>query len=299
MGYIIEDANILKETKLTKSSLLIENDQIAAKKTNFKHYNLMKMNTDGFIMTPSFVLFDPNIPLKASYQELRKYLTEQFLLKGSTTLITNISVSFERELPQKINDVKTSLISSSVDFLICVKIPLRLLTTSFIRKCKREKIPAIFLELDGPEQLDTIPWSWIKEAMFPYNSILIPIITNPSKKEAKGVLSKWKVRMESEKIPVLFEELAEREPLSIPILNKIGLYPQKSSLLQGTEISYNLFLNNGEIKNVDEARLFHYHCDRLVVTVHKGKVIRAGEEVLYKPGYGEYVKVLTPSFFSL
>jgi hypothetical protein len=299
MGYIIEDANILKETNLVKSSLLIEKDQITAKKSNFNHYNLMRMNIDGFIMTPSFVLYDPNIPLKASYQELRKYLTEQFLRKGSTTLITYTSVLFESELPQKLNDVKTSLISSSVDFLICVKIPLRLLTPSFIRKCKREKVPAIFFEVDGSEQLEEIPWSWIKEAMFPYNNLLIPIITKPLKKEAMIVLSKWKVRMEKEKIPVLFEELAEREPLPIPILNKLGLYPRKASLLHGAEISYNLFLNDNKIKNVDEAGLFHYHCDRLVVTVHKGKVVRAGEEILYKPGYGEYVKVLTPSFFSL
>lgn len=299
MGYIIEDANILKETKLIKSSLLIEKDQIAARKNDFNHYNLMKMNTDAFIMTPSFVLFDTNIPLKASYQELRKYLIEQFLLKGSTTLFTYTTVSFESELSQKVNDVKTSLISSSVDFLICVKIPLRLLTPSFIRKCKKEKIPAIFIEVEGYEQLETIPWSWIREAMFPYYSTLIPIISNPVKKEAKAVLSKWKGRMEYEKIPAIFQELTEREPLPIPILNKLGLYPQKASLLHGTEVSYNLFLKDSEIKNVDVARLFHYHSDRLVVTVHKGKVVRAGEEVLYKPGYGEYVKVRTPSFFSL
>ena len=69
--------------------------------------------------------------------------------------------------------------------------------------------------------------------------------------------------------------------------------------MHGTELSYNLYLKSREIKNVDEVKLFHYHSDRLVVTVHKGKVIRAGEEVLFKPGYGEYVKVRTPSYFSL
>ena len=36
-----------------------------------------------------------------------------------------------------------------------------------------------------------------------------------------------------------------------------------------------------------------------MVTVHKGTVVRAGENVLFKPGNGEYVKVRTPSFFSL
>ena len=65
-----------------------------------------------------------------------------------------------------------------------------------------------------------------------------------------------------------------------------------------TEVSYNLYLKVREIMNVDEVTLFHYHSDRLVVTVHKGKVVRAGEKVLFKPGNGEYVRVRTPSYFS-
>jgi hypothetical protein len=86
--------------------------------------------------------------------------------------------------------------------------------------------------------------------------------------------------------------------LSVQVLNKIGLFPQKASLLHGSEVSYNLFLKAREIINVDEVELFHYHSDRLVVTVNKGKVVRAGEEVLFKPGYGEYVRVRTPSYFA-
>jgi len=69
--------------------------------------------------------------------------------------------------------------------------------------------------------------------------------------------------------------------------------------MNGTELSYNLYVKGREIKKVDEAGLFHYHSDRLVVTVHKGKVVRSGNKVLFKPGNGEHVKVITPSFFSL
>jgi hypothetical protein len=105
--------------------------------------------------------------------------------------------------------------------------------------------------------------------------------------------------MVNEKIPAVYEEIIENQPLSLSILNKIGLYPQKASLMHGSELSYNFYLNGREIKNLDEESLFHYHSNRLVVTVHKGKVIRAGEEVLFKPGNGDYVKVRTPSYFSL
>jgi hypothetical protein len=298
MDYIIENANILKETKLTKASLLIKGNHIAAKRDQIHQKNYMKMNAESFIMTPSYVLLDSSIPLNASFQEFRKYMIENFLLKGCTTLLTYISVSYESELMKKINDTKTALNSSPIDFLIGVKIPIRLLTPSFIRQCKKEKVPAIFIDVDDLDELEKIPWGWIREALFPYNCPLVPIISNNIKKDAKRALSKWKVIMEIGKIPAILEGLSENQPLSLLVLNKIGLYPQKASLLHGAELSYNLFLKGREIMNVDEVALFLYHSNRLVVTVNKGKVIRAGEEVLFKPGYGEYVRVRTPSYFA-
>ncbi|MCM3692838.1 hypothetical protein [Neobacillus niacini] len=299
MEYIIENANILKEKELTKSSLLIKGSNIAAKFAQIQYKKLMRMNAEPFIMTPSYVLLDSSIPLNASYQEFRKYMIENFLLKGCTTLLTYIPISYESELTKKINETKTALMSSPIDFLISVKIPLRLLTPSFIRKCKKERVPAIFIDVDDFGELTNIPWGWIREALFPYNCPLVPIISNEGKKEARSVVSKWKGIMENEKIPALYEELIENQPLSNKVLNKIGLFPQKASLLHGAEVSYNLYLKAREIMNVDEAALFLYHSNRLVVTVNKGKVIRAGKEVLFKPGYGEYVRVRTPSYFAL
>jgi hypothetical protein len=299
MGYIIENANILKETKLTKSSLLIEGDRIAAKNEHIHQNKLIKMNAESYIMTPSYVLLDTRIPLNASFQEFRKYMVENFLLKGCTTLLTYSSITYESELTEKIKETKTALISSPIDFLISVKVSLRLLTPSFIRKCKKERIPAIFIDIEDLNELNNIPWGWIREALFPYNCPLVPLISNDLKKDERRALSKWKDIMKNEKIPAILEEMKENQPLSVQVLNKIGLFPQKASLLHGSEVSYNLFLKAREIINVDEVELFHYHSDRLVVTVNKGKVVRAGEEVLFKPGYGEYVRVRTPSYFAL
>jgi hypothetical protein len=299
MGYIIENANILKETKLTKSSLLIEGNHIAAKKEHIHHNKLLKMNAESYIMTPSYVLLDTRVPLNTSFQEFRKYMVENFLLKGCTTLLTYSSITYENELAEKIKETKTALISSPIDFLIGVNIPLRLLTPSFIRKCKKEKIPAIFIDVGDLDELTNIPWGWIREALFPYNCPLVPLISNHLRKDARRALSKWKDIMENEKIPAILDELKENQPLSVPVLNKLGLYPQKASLLHGAEVSYNLYLKAREIINVDEVELFHYHSDRLLVTVNKGKVVRAGEEVLFKPGYGEYVRVRIPSYFAL
>jgi hypothetical protein len=259
----------------------------------------MKMNVEPYIMTPTYVLFSSKIPHHGSFQELKSYLNEDFLLKGCTTVFTYVEISYENELSGKVEAMKTALMSSPLDFLIGVKIPARLLTPSLIRNCKKLKVPAIFVEMKEQIDLDQIPWGWIREALFPFNCPLIPIISSSQKKEAKAGLSKWKDIMIKEKIPALYEMVDGNKPLSISLLNKIGFYPQKGSLMNGTELSYNLYLKSREINNVDTASLFHYHSDRLVVTVHKGKVIRSGEKVLFKPGNGEHVKVRTPSYFSL
>jgi len=297
--YIIENANILKDKQLTTCSLIITNEKITMIQKSTSYYRYMRMNLEPYIMTPSYVLLSSEIPFKTSFQELKTYLSEHFLIKGCTTIFTYVDLSYENELSDKINEMKKALFSSPIDFIIGVKIPVRMITPSFIRVCKKHKIPAVFVELRELDELDQIPWGWIREAMFPFNSPLIPLISSSQKKEARLVLSKWKDRMMTERIPALYEVLEENNPLSIPVLNKIGLYPQKGSLMTGTELSYNLYLKDREIRKVDEESLFHYHSNRLVVTVHKGKVIRSGEKVLFSPGSGEYVKVRTPSYFSL
>jgi hypothetical protein len=297
--YIIENANILKGERLTSCSILVTEDRITTVQGSLPHYRLMKMDVEPFFMTPTFVLLNSTIPTIRSFPEMKKCLVEQFLLKGCTTLFTYANIFYENELEEKINEVKTSLISCPIDFIIGVRIPARLITPNFIRNCKKNKVPAIFVELTNQDELEKIPWGWIREALFPFNCPLFPIISPTLKKEQKAVLSKWKGIMLKEKIPAHYEELIEDQPLAVPLLNKIGLYPQKASLMSGTELSYNLYLRGREIKKVDELHLFHYHGDRLAVTVHKGKVIRSAGNVLFKPGNGEHVKVRTPSYFSL
>lgn len=299
MPYIIENANILKENRLLQASILVRENRIASLEYGPNRYHYMKMNANPYIMTPTYVLLNSTIPITSSFELLKKYITDQFILRGCTTFITYVSVSSERELHEKIENMKTALLSSPIDFLIGVRIPLTSITPSFIRSCKRKKIPAIFMEIQDIKDFGKIPWGWIREALFPYNCPLIPIISQDCKKQEKAILSEWKETMLIEKIPGVAEELEENKPLKLPILNKIGLIPHKSCFRHGAEISYNLYLKSREIKNIDEDQLFHYHSNRLAVTIHKGIVIRAGEDVLFKPGKGEYVKVITPSYFSI
>lgn len=298
MAYIIENATILKEKQLLTASILINENRVDGIQNSFKQYRFMKMNVDPFILTPSTVVLDTKIPLNATFQTFKEYMIEKLLRKGCTAMLTYVSISTENELSQKMNDRKTALMNSPVDFVLGVRIPLRLLTPSFIRKCKKERISAIFVEVKEKQELLSVPWSWIREAIFPFYNTLIPIFLGENQKLVGEARVKWKETMQTEKIPALYEEITEHTPLSAEILNKIGIYREKASMNHGAEVSYNLYLKNKEIKNVDTRQLFLYHSDRLVITVHKGKVIRAGKDVHFKPGNGEYVKVITPGYFS-
>jgi hypothetical protein len=302
MTYIIDNANILKDDELIVASLLIKQNKIAYMSKHFKKYLFTRMNAEPYIMTPTYVLFDSLNEMKSqSFEESKKYFLQHFIKQGCTTVLTYVDVKYESEISQKLKTIKTKLLNSPIDYIIGVKVPLKLITPSFIRYCKREKIPAIFIDLDQEDQLSEVPWGWIRESLFPYNSPLIPIFSNHNldDKQCSRLLHEWKSILKEQKINHFDAPLAEGIPLNTNALSQLGIFPFKSSIIQGGEVSYNLYLRNREIKKIDTSSLFQYHKDKLLITVHKGMVIRAAEtELVYRPGFGEHVAVKMPSFFS-
>jgi hypothetical protein len=301
MTYIIENANILKESELLTTSLLVKENKFAYISNNIRKYSFTRMNAEPYIMTPTFVLFDSLEHFKnSSFQEKKDYFLKNFVMQGCTTILTYVNIKYENEVSSKIKSTKLELINSPIDYLIGIKVPLRLLTPGLIRKCKKEKVPAIFIELNEMDDLSIIPWGWIREAMFPFNSPLIPYIVDMDVRKSKKLLFEWNNVMKVQKINHIEEPLSERQPLQLRVLSKLGIFPLKSSIVQGGEVSYNLYKKNREFKNVDTLSLFQYHNERLLVTVHKGIVIRASEAgILFRSGFGEHVSVKLPSFFSI
>ncbi|WP_080845458.1 hypothetical protein [Cytobacillus gottheilii] len=298
MAYIIENANIVSGETIKESSLLVEKGKIATVKNSFQRYKYMRMDANSYLLTPIHVMYDSQFPNLGSYSNQKSYFTEEYILKGATVILTSVYVHFEKDLKANIKRIKTNLLNSPIDYIIGVRIPMRLLTPSFLLKSKRERIPAIFIEIDNIEELNNLPWGWIRESMFPYNSPLIPVITCEHPAERALALKTWKKIIKREKIPAISEELPEKTTLTRSVLAKIGIYPIKAAIQIGSEVSYNFYSHGREIIKIEELELNDYHKDRLAVTVHKGTVIRAGDEVLYRPGFGEHILIKTPSYFT-
>ncbi|GAE43488.1 hypothetical protein [Mesobacillus boroniphilus] len=221
MAYIIDNVHLLKGQAFTETSILVEDQRIISTTSKFERYNYMRMDADNYIMTPTHVLFDTNIPIKESFKERKEYYLRNFILKGCTVVFTTVKIQFERQLEEELKQAKSNLLDSPIDFVLGVSIPPRLLNPGFIRKCKKMKVPAIFLEIDEMNSLKTMPWGWIKEALFPYNCPVIPIL--PESKHNKGrqlQLNVWSDLMKKEKVPAVYEDLANPGPVSRSILKK-------------------------------------------------------------------------------
>lgn len=299
MTYIIENANIISQQTIKTTSFLINQDRITSVQASFKRLNHMRMNVSPFIMTPTFVVYTQNISEEKSFQETKNYLIDQFIKKGCTTILTTAEMNYESQFDAAIKRKKSSFNTSPIDYIVAVKVPVRMLTPSFIRKCKKEKVPAIFLRIDRPDELLSVPWGWIRDSLFPYNCPIIPVFSVKQEKEQQQSRDVWKKIVANEKIPTLENEISEMRPICKQDLAKMGIYPLKANLLQGGEVSYNLFNIDLEGIPVEEFELYDYHNDKLMITVHRGKVIRAGEEVLFRSGFGEHVTINKPSFYVL
>lgn len=293
MAYIIDNAHILKGERLNNLSLLIEDNRVKSTRTTLKMYKHLRMDADDYIMTPTHVLLDYHLPLTQPFETRKDYYLEKFIEKGSTTVITCFRVHREREFPHQLKKIHSQMLDCPLDYVLGVRIPAKLLTQSFLMQCKRAKIPAIFIEVNSTTELNEVPWGWVKQVMFPYNSPLIPIFQSTEKKVRKT----WANIMKNTNLPSLIDPIQELTPLSRNQVEKIGIFPVKSNLHDGGEVSYNFYLKDSGTVKMIESELFMHHDSKLLITMHKGKVIRAGKKMIYRPGFGEYVEIKTPSFY--
>ena len=299
MRYIFEDIHLVKRRRVKKTSILIEDNRIELIKDKFHSYQYMRMDGSPYIMTPTTVMLDNQVQQITSNTQQRNYIEENLIKKGCTTFLFYLEVKREKELVMQLKKIKNQLLNCAIDYVTAVKIPLKLLSPSFVRLCKREKVPVIFIEVEEAKALYQIPWGWIKEALFPYNAPLVPIFLTKNEQEKKTTQNIWSSLMRDVKIPSIAHEIEEGVAISYPDLVKMGIYPFKGNVYQGGEVTYNLFAFDESIINIEENDLFLYHYDRIQMTIHKGKCIRAGDKVFYRPGFGELLEVKVPSFLTI
>ncbi len=294
--YIIENANWVKDSKVTQTSLLVKDDKISAIRDSFSYYRYMRMDVSSFMMTPGLVMCDLEVPKGTEFLSIKNYYVDEFINKGCTTVLTAFDLKYEFEFQTKLNERKTSLFNSPLDYTIGLKTSANLITPTIIRSCKRHKIPVVWINIDEIEPFKEIRWGWIKGFLYDYPITFVPFFTtNIDKKTKIKHLKIWQNSMRIEKIPHLSNEIIQKEPMSLDKLKKIGIYPLRGNFLVGGEISYNLYMKvEGEGA---EPLAFQTDHHVLKCTMNKGKYYYLNNRGYFYPGAGEELIIQTPGYF--
>jgi hypothetical protein len=288
MTYVMENVSIYQGEVLQETNLVIRENSIYSMYTPVSKIKGFRNCIDHFIMTPT----------TASLCDLTKLLddpisySKEMIKKGSDTLLVPFEISFEYEAEKKYQELVKQLKTIPLDYCIVIVLPLRLLNTNLIRFCKNKKIPAIFVKVEESFELTSIAWGWIKESLFPYNSVLIPLISEVDRQDE--ILKVWQHVMQEEEISHYSHPIYEEAPIPYHLMKKIGLYPRKGVLRIGGEINYNLYPKEDWNHFIQEGIPTY---DKIVCTVIKNKVVRAGNRIDLSICEGQRLTIQVPGFF--
>jgi hypothetical protein len=300
MAYIIDQANVYKESKVLKCSILVNDNRIDYISPSLDRLRFIRMNFSNYLLTPGYVMLTSSFSSNLPFHEFKEIMQEKYLSKGCTTILVVNEVARERELEHTLKKTKSNLINSPIDFFIGIKVPLKILTPSLIRACKRYKIPILFVEINDAKDILSVPWGWIKEAIFPNSFPIVPIWKEKQKSrfQSKRRSELWNKMILDMGLPTIEKGLDEDIPLSKDILKKVGIYPNKGDIRTQGELDYNLYELNDLSDSVEELSLLDYHSLIPVVTIHKGKPMKIQSKMFFRPGFGKECKVVLPGRFT-
>ena len=300
MAYIIDQANVYKESKVLKCSILVNDNRIDYISPNLDRLKFIRMNFSNYLSTPRHVMLTSSFSSNLPFHQFKEIMQDKYLSNGCTTVLVVSEVARERELEHTLKRTKSNLINSPIDFFIGIRVPLNILTPSLIRACKRKKIPILFVEINDVKDLHSVPWGWIKEAIFPYSFPIVPIWIEKQKSRfhAKRRSEVWNKMILDMGLPSIETGLQEDIPLSKDTLKKIGIYPTKGDIRTQGDLDYNLYDLNDLSDSVEELSILDYHSHIPSVTMHKGKPMKIQSKVYFRPGFGKECKVVLPGRFS-
>lgn len=299
MNYLIEHANVLKENKIEQCSIVVKDTIIDYISNSTKRFKFMRMDLSNYLLTPGHVMMNYSFSTNLPFKDFKETMQQSYLKKGCTTLVVICDVVHERELSKMVEKTKHYMMNSPIDFYIGIKTPLKNITPSFIRACKRLKIPLVIVEIDHEQDLMGMPWGWIREAFYPYFLPLVPKWKERGKKVFNGNrhIDLWARIMADHGIPTIHTCPEEAIPLSKEYLKKIGIYPAKGDIRINGALDYNLYELNELSYSLEEKPMLDFEKHLPKITMHKGKFMKINSDVFFYPGFGKECKVNLPGHF--
>ncbi|MGO4888104.1 hypothetical protein ACJ2A9_10125 [Anaerobacillus sp. MEB173] len=294
MKYIIDNVMKAEEDRFVKKAFLVTDDKVSYFSDRMPRLKYMRLNMSGFLLTPGHIIVDSQLLEMDSYCNYKEEM-KTLVKNGCTTVIVCCKNDTEKDLKADIKRARHKMINSPIDYVLSLSVSLRNLTPNLIRICKKERIPIIFVSFSELEEIDLVQWERIREAMFPLQILIIPQYEEHSSlnENPKKVYNYWKVIMNRQRISTTLSFPEDYVPLSKLLMKMIGLYPRKGELLVGSDIDYLLYHDS----SVDHFENFRYDRGNPTLVVLRGVVLKAGEQVFIRPGFGKEIQIKVPGHF--
>ncbi|MBY6035702.1 hypothetical protein KUV80_03520 [Fictibacillus nanhaiensis] len=282
MRYIIERPlqNLGTNTVL---SYLVDSQQISSVTQGPLRMNVMKMSMDGLKMIPGHIT--PFLSVnKLQVDEVRRRLNHK-VQNGTTTILASARINYLHEADHELKKTRHLLISSSIDYCIGLSLSPEKITPNLIRYCKKKKIAFIELICQDYSQLTTVIWERIREVNFPYQAVIFPTFPETiDEKKKKTWQKKWNELAFKLQIPTFSKNLEEDEPLPLPFLKLVGIYPKKGGLFSGSDADYCLL----------SATDFNEKPKAVIV---RGTIVYSENQTDNYQGFGKEITIVQPHRF--
>jgi hypothetical protein len=301
MMYLLDKVTKIDEERNQIRSYLIEDGQINYVTSSFDKWNKKRVSMSGILMTNGRIMYDDELLASKDFQGFQD--RQSYLIKkGCTGVAVAPSVQYEREIEAVFKRAKHAMASSTLDYVVGMTIPISLLRPAVLRVFQQFRIPFVRVEFQSFQQLKTIPWTHISQTLLTYPTVLIPVIAPSSDRLEAALLKEWMVYCSNFQIHTT-------DPLEVlacwkkPLLQKVGLYPNKGTMLQGSDADYLLFIDEreGQVHSIDQKVAqgdgIVYYKKEPVVVVLKGEIVKTYETISLKPGYGRLIEVIRPGRF--
>ncbi|MEK4564872.1 hypothetical protein MKX54_09405 [Alkalihalobacillus sp. FSL R5-0424] len=273
--YLLNEAVRIKHGQVCKLSYVIKEGKVDYIKERMPYWNNWRVDSSSFVLAPSKVGFESSF-LTSDQTMNRAQMERQWLKRGVTTLALTKAAHSERSLPEAFYRAHEQMLGSTLDYVIGMMIPLRLLKPSLLYQCRRLKIPFLQIMIEE-DTLSQLPWSHLADALVSYQTMLLPHFSGQASKN-RGIERKWKDYCTQYGISTTgIDEVWTKETLQ-----KSGLYPTKGELLIGSDADYLLFHQHVEHYPTRRARMvaasdnLDYDRDEPAIVVRRGHVLKAG-----------------------
>ncbi|MGD7008003.1 hypothetical protein [Metabacillus sp. 84] len=296
MAYILDHVLLWREGKTKPASILIEADRFRMIRSQLDRFHCMKVNLEDYVMTGGQVMLDSCTEEDQSFASFKEHMKNNVLGRGCTCFISIIPVNRSKEIAVKTAKRRQILINAPADHYLALKCPIKSLTPSFIYEAKKQQISLIFAELNNESDYQSFTWPWLRDALYLHPVTFIPFWNH---REPNPKLDRqWSAFMGRTGIPVLPHSIHPLQPLKIADLRILGIDPEKGRVRLNGDADYNLFTKNTLSDSVETKPHLDYDNHIPTISIQRGRVLKAGQAVFFKPGFGEEKHIVIRSSYS-